>query len=368
MAKRTMIQTTGFPLSKYTLQSYGSWKAVREAVKEMNLDGLEVISDPDNLADDIPTSLVKGYHMTFYVDWLDFWRHDEKALLRKFRSWEEINQIYRGTQPEDLLQKFREDLALAIRLKAPYVVFHVSDVSLEECYTYRWLHSDWEVLDGAIEFINLLLKDVEPTFDFLVENQWWPGFTFTDPEKTEYLLSHINYPRVGIMLDTGHLMNTNWKIKSQWDGIKYILEMIEKHGELSKKIYGLHFHQSLSGAYCRKNAGKLPEDFPLSYNDEFSRNYGYIQQIDRHRPWTVEECALIPGRVKPKYLTHEISGSAYHGKKYAIWRQQHKIDWGYHEGLDKMTVSEAEDYRERIRKGPEPTGNWFLDHVVRGIY
>ena len=363
-----MIETTNFPLSTYTLQQYGSWKEVRKKVKECGLNGLEVIADPDNLADDIPLSLVKGYHMTFYVDWLDFWRQDEAALMRKFGSWEAVNEVYHGTKPEDLMRHFQEDLALAQRLKAPYLVFHVSDVSLEEGYTYRWLHTDREVLDGAIEFINLLLDGVEPTFDFLVENQWWPGFTFTDPEKTEYLLSHINYPRVGIMLDTGHLMNTNWKLKSQWDGVKYILSMIEKHGELSKSIYGLHFHQSLSGAYCRKAVGSLPEDFPLNYNDEFGRNYAHILQIDRHRPWTTEECVMILGRVKPKYLTHEISGSVYHGKKYAIWRQQRNMRWGYHEGLDKMTVSEVEEYRERMRKPPEPTGNWFLDHVVRGIY
>ncbi len=363
-----MIQTTNFPLSTYTLQAYGGWEAVKEEVKKLALDGLEFIADPDNLPDDIPLSLVAGYHMTFYVDWLDFWRQDEAALMRKFGSWETVNEVYRGTSPEDLMRHFREDLALAQRLKAPYMVFHVSDVSLEEGYTYRWLHTDQEVLDGAIEFINLLLDGVEPTFDFLVENQWWPGFTFTKPEKTEYLLSRIKYPHVGIMLDTGHLMNTNWKLKSQWDGIKYILSMIDKHGELAKNIYGLHFHQSLSGAYCRKTVGNLPEDFPLNYNDEFSRNYAHILQIDRHQPWSVEECAMILGRVQPKYLTHEIGSSVYHGKKYAIWRQQRQIRWGYHEGLDKMTVNEAEEYRERIRRAPEPTGNWFFDHVVRGIY
>ena len=325
-----------------------------------------MIADPDNLADDIPSSLVAGYHMTFYVDWLDFWRQDEAALMRKFGSWEAVNEVYRGTKPEDLLRHFREDLAIGIRLKAPYMVFHVTDVSLEEGYTYRWLHSDQEVLDGAIEFINLLLDGVEPTFDFLVENQWWPGFTFTDPEKTEYLLSHINYPRVGIMLDTGHLMNTNWKISSQWEGIKYILEMIEEHGELSKSIYGLHFHQSMSGAYCRKTVGKLPEDFPLPYNDEFGRNYAHILQIDRHRPWTDEECVRIVDRVQPKYLTHEISGNVYHGRYNAIRNQMRVIKRGYFYGLEKMTEDELTKRREPKEK-PEPTGNWFLDHIVYGI-
>ena len=316
-----MIETTNFPLSTYTLQACGGWENVKEKVKEVKLDGLEFIADPDNLPDDIPLSLVAGYHMTFYVDWLDYWRQDDAALMHKFGSWETVNEVYRGTKPEDLLRHFREDLALGIRLKAPYMVFHVSDVSLEEGYTYRWLHTDREVLDGAIEFINILLDGVEPTFDFLVENQWWPGFTFTDPEKTEYLLSRINYPRVGIMLDTGHLMNTNWRIKSQRDGVKYILDTIEKHGELAKSICGMHFHQSVSGAYCRKSVGKLPEDFPLPYNNEFGRNYGHILQIDRHRPWTDPDCVRIIDRVEPKYLTHELSSGPRRSQLGAVRRQ-----------------------------------------------
>ena len=357
-----MIQSTNFPLSTYSLRTYGSWEALGRVVKELELDGLEFIADPDNLPEDIPPDLVSGYHMTFYVDWLDFWRQDETALMRKFGSWEAVNEVYRGTKPEDLLRHFREDLALGIRLKAPYMVFHVSDVSLEEGYTYRWLHTDQEVLDGAIEFINLLLEGVEPTFDFLVENQWWPGFTFTEPEKTEYLLSHINYPRVGIMLDTGHLMNTNWRIGSQREGIRYILDIIEKHGEMSKRIYGLHFHQSVSGAYCRKTVGRLPEDFPLEYNAEFSRNYGHILQIDRHRPWTNEECVRILERTQPKYLTHELSGNVRYGKVGAIRNQMRVIARGYMFGYHTLTDEESAK-RNRHQKF-ESTGNAFLDKII----
>ena len=316
-----MKQSLNFPLSGYCLKEYGGWEALERRVKPLGLDGLEVIADPDDLADDIPLSLVTGYHMTFYPDWVDFWRQDEKALLEKFRSWEEVEKVYRGRKPEDLMAQFREDLALARRLKAPYLVFHVSDVSLEEGYTYRWLHTDREVLDASIDFINELLKGAEPGFEFLVENQWWPGFTFTEPEKTEYLLSRIDYPRVGIMLDTGHLMNTNWRIGSQKQGIAYILEMIEKHGALAKRIRGLHFHQSLSGAYCRKNVGPLPPDFPQEYFAAFAESYGHIQRIDRHRPWTEPGCAAVIDRAQPEYLTHELSSGYPGGQLGALKRQ-----------------------------------------------
>ncbi len=362
-----MIQSTNFPLSKYCLKAYGSWDKLEEQVKALNLDGLEVIADPDDLADDIPLSMVAGYHMTFFADWVDFWREDRNALRRKYRSEAEIKEAYRGTRPEDLLRHFREDLALARRLKAPYLVFHVSDVSLEEGYTYRWLHSDQEVLDASIELINELLKDTEPTFDFLLENQWWPGFRFTDPAQTEYLLTRINYPRTALLLDTGHLMNTNWKIKNQWQGIRYILEMIEKHGELSKSIYGLHFHQSVSGKYCRKNVGKVPEDFPLAWLQEFARIYPHIQQIDRHRPWTDEECVRIVERVQPKYLTHELSGNVYRGKVSAIRSQMRVLQFGRFLGLDKLTDEESVERRKRMNTKMEPTGHWFLDRYVYGI-
>ena len=190
-----MIQSVNFPIAKSCLSPYGSWSALEDKVHSAGLDGVEAIADPDDFDEAFPKSLISGYHMVFYPDWLDFWREDEIALLQKFHSWDMVEKVYRGRKPEDLMRQFREDLMRAIQLETPYIVFHVSDVSLEESYTYRWLHSDYDVLISASEFINELLNGVAPSFEFLVENQWWPGFRFTEPEKTNYLLSHIDYPR-----------------------------------------------------------------------------------------------------------------------------------------------------------------------------
>ena len=326
-----MIQSVNFPISQYCIQSYGGWESLREKVLALGLDGVEAIADPDDMDDAFPDDIASGYHLTFYPDWLDFWRQDEKKLLRKFGSWEMIGKIYRGTKPEDLLKQFQDDLAYGQKLRTPYMVFHVSDVSLEEGYTYKWLHTNREVLDSAIEFINHLLWKVEPTFDFLVENQWWPGFTFTEPAETEYLLSRIEYPRVGIMLDTGHLMNANTAIRNQAEGIDWILSNVGKHGELAKRICGVHFHQSVSGAYVRAHTGKVPDGFNGEYFHDFAYSYPHIQSIDRHLPWTDPDCVKILDAVQPKYLTHELSARKSRTLLASVKRQMTTIRKGYGE-------------------------------------
>ena len=316
-----MIQSMNFPLSKECIRPYGGWDALGERLRLLGLDGVEGIADPDYYDDAFPSSLLTGYHMTFYPDWVDFWRQDREALARKFGSLETAAGFYRSSTPEEYLRMFRADLDLAQRLGARYLVFHVSDVSIEEGYTYRWEHTDREVTDASLELINALLDGAEPTFDFLVENQWWPGFTFTDPAETEYLLSRIRYPRVGIMLDTGHLMNTNLRIRTQKQGVAYILSMLEKHGELSRCVKGLHFHESLSGAYCGKTVGRIPEGFPREYYEAFGVSYAHILRIDRHNPWTDPSCVRILDAAEPEYLTHELSAKPHMSQLAAVKRQ-----------------------------------------------
>ncbi len=317
-----------FPLSGMSIKPYGSWEALGRAVCSLGLDGLELIADPWDPVPDFPAALCAGYHLTFFPDWLDFFRGDEAALMRKFGSWETVEQVYAGRDPEDLLRLFREDLVRGRALGAPYMVFHVSDVSMEEDYTYRWLHTDREVLDGAIDFLNMLLNGIEPDFLLLLENQWWPGFTFTDPEQTEHLLSRVAYPHTGVMLDTGHLMNCNPMLRSQADGVAWILEMVARHGELARSIRGVHFHQSVSGRYVRTHTGALPPDWSGDYFRDFAACYSHIQRIDRHRPWTEPSCVRILDTICPDYLTHELAVGAGRTQLTALRRQLTTIRQG----------------------------------------
>lgn len=305
-----MVQSLNFPISAQSIAPHGGWAALAEHLRALGIDGVEGIWDPAEADETFPAEMLTGCHLIFWPDWLDFYRRNEPELLRKFGSLDILGKIYPGPKPEDLVEAYRRDLNRAIRYGAKYVVFHVSDVSQEETWTYKWLHDDYAVLDASLEIINEILKGVEPTFEFLVENQWWPGFTFTEPTKTEYLLSRINFSHAGIMLDTGHLMNTNPALRSQEEGAEYILQKYRAHGQLRRAVRGLHFHQSISGDYVRGHVGTFPESIPRDYFEGFFANYAHVQRIDRHEPWTVPEAGLVVHEIAPKYLTHELANKA----------------------------------------------------------
>lgn len=302
-----MKQLMSIPLCEDTFGEYRDWDDLRAELGRLGCDGVEGVWCGEDFPPDLPAELVVGYHLTFYPDWLDFYREDRAALNRKFGSLDTARRFYGGWGPETLLDLYRRDLARAEALGAEYVVFHVSDVSLEEGYTYQWLHTNREVIDGAVEVINTILAGRDWPFAFLVENQWWPGFTFTQPEETARLLEGIRFARKGILLDTGHLMNANTALRTQEEGATYIQEMLDRHGALSTWIQDVHLHQSLSGAYVEAHTGALPPGLPKDYLERFGESYSHILRIDQHRPWSSPAILPVLGRVAPRWLTHELS-------------------------------------------------------------
>ena len=302
-----MYQSLNLPLSAETRDSFGGWDGLRADCAALGVDGMEGIWAGEAIPEDFPSSLLTGYHLIFYADWVDFYREDHAALRRKFGSLEKAYAFFGGSSPEFLLEQFREDLARAERLGAKYVVFHVSDGSIEEAYTFRWLHTDEEVIDASADLLNRLLPGPHAPFELLLENQWWAGLTFTEPKKTARLLEAVRYPRTGIMLDTGHLMVTNPKIRTQKDGLHYIHSMRDRQGSLCSAIRGVNLHQSLSGPYLRKHTGGGVPPLPEDYIERFCVNYAHIQRIDRHRPWTNPAVAELVARIAPQYLTHELA-------------------------------------------------------------
>ena len=323
-----MKQLMSLPLYSENFAEYESWEDLRAELDRLGCDGLEGVWGGEEFPADLPAELIVGYHLTFYPDWLDFYRDDRKALVAKFGSVDTASRFYGGLGPEVLLEQYRQDLNRAVELSAEYVVFHVSDVSLEEGYTYQWLHSNVEVIDAAVEIVNTLLAGRDWPFAFLVENQWWPGFTFTNPEETARLLEGICCPKKGILLDTGHLMNANTALRTQEEGAAFILEMLERHGRLADAIRGVHLHQSLSGAYVETHTGALPEGLSTDYLERFEESYSHVLRIDQHCPWTAPAILPVVERISPRWLTHEISSRSRRARAEAVAKQTKLLQQG----------------------------------------
>ena len=184
------------PMTASVLTEYGD---LEEACRSCGCDGLEVVWGGEELPCTVPQALHEGYHLTFYPDWLDFWRGDRAALTEKFGSEEVWRSFYGGPEGrETLLRLYREDLDRAVTWGARYVVFHVSDVSVEEGFTYHWRHTHEEVIDAAAEVINLLLGDRAWPFDFLVENrQRLSGLLTGDT-------GHLHFYAEALVFQAGH--------------------------------------------------------------------------------------------------------------------------------------------------------------------
>lgn len=289
-----------------SLRDFSSSDEFEAFYRACHADGVEYIRCGYDDRSIIKPYMAVGCHLIFYSDWVDFWKNNKTALVRKFGSEETVSSVYSAKNRDEFIAQFKEDMEYADKMGVEYAVFHVSDVSLEEGYTYRWEHSDREVIDASIELLNLLTDGEKFGFRLLLENLWWKGFSMTDPYLTEYMLDKLHYENKGIMLDTGHLMNTNRALRNQDEACDYIHRCLDRHGDLCSYIKGVHLHKSITGAYVEE---AIKHDPPLepNYYKRFSRAYDHILKIDTHQPFTAGGVRGLIERISPDYLVYELS-------------------------------------------------------------
>lgn len=261
------------------LERYESAGELRDFYRKYGCAGLELMPSGEMLPDLVEPDMIVGLHMWCLSDWMDI-------------------------PTEQLMARYRRDLELARRTGAQYVVFHVTQVSDEECFTYERKHSDEEVVRAAAALVNALLDGQGYTFWFLMENLWWPGLNFLDQEITSLLLELVHYEKKGLMLDTGHFMHTNPDLQTQREALSYLHGMLDAHEKLLPYIKGMHLQQSLSGSYV-KNWLSRPLILPADPVERANRLYRHIFQIDRHLPFTDPAVRELVERVDPEYVTYE---------------------------------------------------------------
>lgn len=246
-----------FTTSQDDVQRYSSAEDLRGFYRKYGLDGLEVMPLPcgkngrwtaPDTCSLLERDMVVGVHTHSIGDWMEMDR-------------------------DSVLEHYRKDLQYAGRMEAEYVVFHITQVSAEESWTYQMRHTDEEVIDASCSLINELLDGV-------------------------------HYEKKGLLLDTGHYMHTDLDLSTQGDAAASLHAMLDAHGELATWIEGLHVHQSLTGTYVQ-NWMECHQPLPKDPEERFCKMYEHIFAIDRHEPFTVPGLSGLVERIDPLYVTYE---------------------------------------------------------------
>jgi len=242
---------------------------------------------------------IQGVHLRFWPTWLDFWRGDNKELLKQFGSEDNIIACYGGLSREAWLTVYQENIRTAVRAGAKYMVFHVSQARTSEVFNWQFSFSDSEVIEATIELVNELVDEIPPNVALLFENLWWPGLTLKNPKLVAQLLENVKHPNVGIMLDTGHLMNINQDLTSEAEGIDYIMTILNALGEYRHYVRGIHLHKSFSGEYIKQSRCRKIETYDMT------QVMNHVLHIDQHQPFATSDVQRLIEFVQPEFLVHE---------------------------------------------------------------
>jgi len=285
------------------------WDKARGILREEGFDGYELYPVGDYDWDSIPRDLILGVHLRFYPILRPFWFWDDRRLLEIFGDKATVSMFYGGLTREALVENYRNQLALAQRLGCSYVVFHLAQSEFE--YIYHWRFPwDWrETIGMCADILNETLADSAFDGELLLENLWWPGsFRALHPEEIEYALSRVAYPQTGIVLDTGHMLNTNQDIRSEKEGIEFLIRSVRSLGILRKTIRGVHLTRSLSGEYVTQTRNSPAP--PLSggtFWERYHKAIDHVNKIDQHDPFEDPAIAGLFDIINPAYVTYEFS-------------------------------------------------------------
>lgn len=292
-----LINYCPIPLYEKRLQEYAG--GMEAYLKDLQVQGIELYVYDSTIYEPDYAPYVEGVHLRFWPCWLDFWLGQEQALAESFTKEQAL--AYMGAANRDeWLELIKGNLQAAAQLKPQYCTWHVSHCSIPEASTFKYAYNNRQVLEATAEIFNRVEQVLPGNITVLFENLWWPGLTLTEPEEVEYFFSLIKRKNVGIMLDTGHLMNTKPDLSSEEEAIDYVCKIIEALGEKKSLIKGLHLSCSLSGAYRREflARGQILR--------EGAEIYSHITKLDQHRIFTSPRVRRIIEAAEPEYVVHEL--------------------------------------------------------------
>ena len=287
----------------------------------LGLDGIELFhykKDSDVIS--APVFPTVGVHLKYWPYWLDFWHGNKQCLKKQFANVEELQKYFFGAaNKEEWINAIKENIKNALSANPEYLVWHVSDADTENIFTFSFNHTDEEVITATAEVFNAVSEIIPQNVMVLFENLWWPGLRLTNKKIVDTFFALLKRDNVGIMLDTGHLMNTNPALNNEEEAADYLCQTIENLGTAKELIYGIHLSSSISGEYV----GSFERSVPASINPE--KIMQHIAQIDRHQAWTSSKIKDLFNIVEPRYVVHELYYNDFQDLARLVRRQQTAI-------------------------------------------
>lgn len=267
-------------------------------LQKQGLNGIELMLYNNKAIPTNSLDKIVGVHLKYWPFWVDFWLDKKNHLANQFPNSKEQAAYFGNSNTKlEWLAHIKEHLLSAIKLNPEYLVWHVCNADYQEVFTWKFRYSDKEILDCTAELFNAVADVIPAGMLILFENLWWPGLRLTDKKLTDDFFNKIKHLNCGIMLDLGHLLNTNSTLKSEKFAYKYALDTIENLKETRTKIMGIHLSCSLSGEYVRSFERKFPNELPI---------FKHITQIDQHLPCQHSDLKKVIQLIQPKYLIHEL--------------------------------------------------------------
>lgn len=277
-------------------------QSLGEYVASMKLDGIEQLIYDNNMILKYKESTI-GVHLEYWSYWIDFWWNNQQRLDYIFESNEEKKHYYKAQNIYEWIEYIKKNITLALNLKPQYLVWHVSEANVQEIFTYNFYYNDRQVLLATSEVFYEVAKIIPDNVLILFENLWWPGLRLNSMENVVYFFEKLKHNNVGIMLDTGHLMNTNINLTSELEASIFIKDIVNNLGSFASLIKGVHLNCSLSGQYQKKF---IEQQFKFCEFDKH-RLWEHITKIDKHEIFQTKAPSFLIDYIQPQYVVHELA-------------------------------------------------------------
>lgn len=202
-------------LMSYYVMDDDTDEKIREMTDNLGLDGIESLVYGTKSRDLPGKESTIGCHLNYWPDWMNFWLGKRELFEEEFPTRDSLISYYGGETPEEWLETIRGNLRAAAREEPKYVVWHVADCMAREAWTGKFHYTDKEVLFETARIYSLVKNALPSNVTVLFENIFWPGLNALSTENVDYFFSLLGGGNVGLLLDTGHLMNTNPDIRDE---------------------------------------------------------------------------------------------------------------------------------------------------------